>query len=161
MLLLTNATRRLDEDLRLLGLDPAAFLRALEQLGHTVEDTVCCDDSASNVAAARDLGIDVVQVSDTAALASALVARGLAPRTVLLVLPDRDEAEEVAASLRTQGWAPCDVHRDMLAGEDDAEDVDWIVELTTAPDGSPAIARRLELDALAEAHEGFTGDHWH
>ncbi|MDX3656930.1 hypothetical protein PV646_06380 [Streptomyces sp. ID05-26A] len=80
------------------------------------------------------------------------------PPTVLLILPDRDEAEELAAELLEAGWGPCAVHRDMLAGEDDAEDVDWVVELTTAPDGLPASAHRHELDELAEEHDGFTGD---
>ncbi|KOV80411.1 hypothetical protein ADL03_33015 [Nocardia sp. NRRL S-836] len=80
------------------------------------------------------------------------------PPTVLVVLPDRDEAEELAGELGRQGWAPALVHRDMLAGEDDAEDVDWVIELTAAPDGSPASAHRHELDVLAERHDGFTAD---
>jgi putative hydrolase of the HAD superfamily len=46
----------------------------------------------------------------------------------------------------------------MLAGEDDAEDVDWVIELTTAPDGTPASAHRDRLDEVAERHEGFTGE---
>ena len=77
---------------------------------------------------------------------------------MLLILPDRDEAEELAAELLEDGWGPCHVHRDMLAGEDDAEAVDWVIELTTAPDGLPASAHRPALDELAERHEGFTGD---
>jgi len=92
-------------------------------------------------------------------LRTALAVRGLIPPTVLLILPDRDEAEELAAELLEAGWGPCHVHRDMLAGEDDAEDVDWVIELTTAPDGTPASAHRAELDDLAERHDGFTGDH--
>ncbi|WP_218147986.1 HAD family hydrolase [Lentzea xinjiangensis] len=172
--LLTNATTRLEADLALLGLDgefdavfssarlglakpdSAVFRRVLDELGY--ETAVFCDDSAENAAAARTAGLDGVHVPDTAALRTALAVRGLIPATVLVILPDRDEAEELAASLLAGGWEPCAVHRDMLAGEDDAEDVDWVIELTTAPDGSPASAHRAELDDLAERHDGFTDD---
>ncbi|HEX7304407.1 HAD-IA family hydrolase [Lentzea sp.] len=172
--LLSNATTRLEADLELLGLDaefdavfnsarlglakpdPAIYRRVLDELGYPTG--VFCDDSAENAAAASEAGLDGVHVPDTAALREALAVRGLIPPTVLLILPDRDEAEELAASLREDGWGPCDVHRDMLAGEDDAEDVDWVVELTTAPDGTPASAHRGELDDLAERHDGFTGE---
>ncbi|GAA1358062.1 hypothetical protein [Saccharothrix algeriensis] len=77
---------------------------------------------------------------------------------LLLVLHDRDEAEQLARDLRAAGWAPCLVHRDLLAGEDDAEDADWVVEVTTAPGGGPARARRAELEALAEPRDGFVTD---
>ncbi|MEU4801934.1 hypothetical protein [Actinosynnema sp. NPDC023587] len=77
---------------------------------------------------------------------------------LLLVLHDRDEAEHLAEQLGTAGWRPCAVHRDLLAGEDDAEDADWVVEVTTAPDGTPAHARRTELEALLEPHDGFVTD---
>jgi HAD superfamily hydrolase (TIGR01509 family) len=173
--LLTNATTRLEADLSLLGLerevdavvssartgvakpDPRAFLGALERLGYST--AVYCDDSSKNVEAALALGIDAVHVPDTQALRVALATRDLIPATVLVVLPDRDDAESVARELLSAGWSPCAVHRDMLAGEDDAEDVDWVVEVTTAPDGLPASAHRAELDELAERFEGFTGDH--
>lgn len=172
--LLSNATTRLEADLTLLGLDsefdavfnsarlglakpdPAIYRRVLDELGY--ETGVFCDDSAENAAAAREAGLDGVHVPDTAALRRALAVRGLIPPTVLLILPDRDDAEELAESLLGDGWGPCAVHRDMLAGEDDAEDVDWVVELTTAPDGTPASAHREELDELAERYEGFTGE---
>ncbi|HEY3503688.1 MAG TPA: hypothetical protein VGN37_12995 [Actinocatenispora sp.] len=75
--------------------------------------------------------------------------------TVLIVLPDRDDAEDLAEELRTAGYAPALVHRDMLAGDDDAEDVDWVIELTTAPDGGPASAAHEDLAALAETYDGF------
>lgn len=171
--LLSNATTRLEADLAELELDvefdavfnsarlgvakpdPAIFRRVLAELGH--ETAVFCDDTAENVEAARAAGLDGVHVPDTAALRTALAVRGLIPPTVLLILSDRDEAEELAAELLEEGWAPCAVHRDMLAGEDDAEDVDWVIELTTAPDGTPASAHRAELDDLAERHDGFTG----
>jgi HAD superfamily hydrolase (TIGR01509 family) len=172
--LLSNATTRLETDLALLGLDaefdavfnsarlgvakpdPAIFRRVLDELGHTT--AVFCDDSAENAAAACSVGLDGVHVPDTAALRTALAVRGLIPATVLLILPDRDEAEGLAAELLEGGWGPCAVHRDMLAGEDDAEDVDWVIELTTAPDGTPASAHRDALDDLAERHDGFTAD---
>ncbi|MET9228942.1 HAD-IA family hydrolase [Lentzea sp. NPDC003310] len=172
--LLTNATTRLEEDLATLGLDaevdavfnsarlglakpdPAIFRRVLAELGYA--EAVFCDDTAANAEAATAAGLDGVHVPDVAALRTALAVRGLVPPTVLLILPDRDEAEELAAELLEDGWGPCLVHRDMLAGEDDAEDVDWVVELTTAPDGLPASAHRPELDELAERHDGFTGD---
>ncbi|MGW4206658.1 HAD-IA family hydrolase [Lentzea sp. NPDC004789] len=136
--------------------DPEIFRRVLAELGHPT--AVFCDDTEENVAAARAAGLDGVHVPDTAALRTALAVRGLIPPTVLLILPDRDEAEELAQELLADGWAPCAVHRDMLAGEDDAEDVDWVIELTTAPDGTPASAHRDRLDEVAERHEGFTGE---
>ncbi|MCX2950639.1 HAD family hydrolase [Lentzea sp. NEAU-D7] len=172
--LLSNATTRLEADLALLGLDgevdavfssarlglakpdPAIYRRVLDELGYSTG--VFCDDDAENAAAATAAGLDGVHVPDTAALRTALAVRGLIPPTVLLILPDRDEAEELAASLLEAGWGPCAVHRDMLAGEDDAEDVDWVIELTTAPDGLPASAHRGALDDLAEQHDGFTGE---
>lgn len=172
--LLTNATTRLEADLALLGLDvefdaifnsarlglakpdPAIYRRVLAELGYPTG--VFCDDTAENVTGALEAGLDGVHVPDTAALRRALAVRELIPPTVLLILPDRDEAEELADELRAAGWGPCAVHRDMLAGEDDAEDVDWVIELTTAPDGAPASAHRDELDDLAERHDGFTGD---
>ncbi|MGX4692280.1 hypothetical protein [Streptomyces sp. JNUCC 63] len=49
----------------------------------------------------------------------------------VLVLPDRDAAEEVAAALGERfavGEEPRIV-RDALAGEDDAEDAQWLVVL--------------------------------
>ncbi|WP_439661697.1 HAD family hydrolase [Lentzea sp. HUAS TT2] len=172
--LLSNATTRLEVDLATLGLDgevdavfnssrlglakpdPAIYRRVLDELGYSTG--LFCDDDAENAAAARAAGLDGVHVPDTAALRTALAVRGLIPPTVLLILPDRDEAEELAAELLEAGWGPCAVHRDMLAGEDDAEAVDWVVELTTAPDGLPASAHRAELDDLAEQHDGFTGE---
>ncbi len=77
---------------------------------------------------------------------------------LLLVLHDRDEAEALARELETAGWRPCAVHKDLLAGEDDAEDADWVVELATAPDGTPAHDHRAELEALAEGRDGFVTD---
>ncbi|WP_399345052.1 HAD family hydrolase [Umezawaea sp. Da 62-37] len=185
--LLTNATSRLPDDLRLLGLDrevdavvssarigvakpsPEAFRRALRVLQHSPAATVFCDDKAENASGARAIGVDGVHTPTTASLREALEARGLldgpagASTTdvadeVLLVLPERDAAEGLAARLAADGWTPAAVHRELLAGEDDGEAADWIVELTTAPDGRPASTRRTWLDALADEHDGFTSD---
>ncbi|WP_030446421.1 hypothetical protein [Actinocatenispora sera] len=75
--------------------------------------------------------------------------------SVLLVLPDRDHADRIAAQLRDAGYRPASVHRDMLLGEDDAEDVDWVVELTTGPGGAPAGDTLAALRELADDHDGF------
>ncbi|HWO64148.1 MAG TPA: HAD-IA family hydrolase [Umezawaea sp.] len=185
--LLTNATSRLPEDLRLLGLDrevdavvssarigvakpsPEAFRRALRVLQHSPGGTVFCDDNAENATGASAVGIDGVHTPTTAALREALGERGLLDGSpgvvlpvvadeVLLVLPEREDAERIAKDLADRGWAPAAVHKELLAGEDDAEAADWVVELLTAPDGLPAGSRRDWLDALAEEHDGFTSD---
>ncbi|WP_433265400.1 hypothetical protein ACQPZF_37825 [Actinosynnema sp. CS-041913] len=77
---------------------------------------------------------------------------------LLLVMHDRDEAERLARELGADGWKPCAVHKDLLAGEDDVEDADWVVELATAPDGTPAHTHRDRLEALADRHDGFVTD---
>ncbi|GAA3743216.1 divalent-cation tolerance protein CutA [Salinactinospora qingdaonensis] len=74
---------------------------------------------------------------------------------VLIALPDRDDAERVAEHLLEQGYGPCAVHRDMLAGEDDAEDVDWVIEVRNAPGGGPADQQGQQLSDLAERYDGF------
>ncbi|MEV7613646.1 hypothetical protein [Streptomyces sp. NPDC089799] len=71
----------------------------------------------------------------------------------VLVLPDRDAAEEVAEELTGRfGLAEePQLVRDALAGEDDAEDAQWLV-VVEDPDGrfDPGA-----LDALADEHEGW------
>lgn len=71
----------------------------------------------------------------------------------LLVLPDRDAAEEVAVETvqRFGLTEEPQVLRDALAGEDDAEDAQWIV-VVDDPRGAldPAALR-----ALAEEYEGW------
>ncbi|GAA3759201.1 putative hydrolase of the HAD superfamily [Spinactinospora alkalitolerans] len=74
---------------------------------------------------------------------------------VLVTLPDRDDAEELAEQLLAQGYEPCALHRDMLAGEDDAEDVDWVIEVRTGPHGGSAALDQPHLAALAESYDGF------
>ncbi|MEU4996300.1 hypothetical protein [Streptomyces sp. NPDC021622] len=71
----------------------------------------------------------------------------------VLVLPDRDAAEEVAEELpdRFRVAEEPQLVRDALAGEDDAEDAQWLV-VVEDPE------RRLDraaLDALAAEHEGW------
>ncbi|MFE4591599.1 hypothetical protein [Streptomyces laurentii] len=71
----------------------------------------------------------------------------------VLVLPDRDAAEEVAGELSDRFGVAEEPQlvRDALAGEDDAEDAQWLV-VVEDPDG------RLvpkELDALAGEYEGW------
>jgi hypothetical protein len=75
------------------------------------------------------------------------------PSQHVLVLPDRDAADEVAAEL-TEHYPLIEeprLVRDALAGEDDAEDAQWLVVLQD-PDRSCDPAA---LAALAEAHEGW------
>ncbi|WP_116245171.1 hypothetical protein [Nocardiopsis sp. FIRDI 009] len=74
---------------------------------------------------------------------------------VMVSLPDREDADELAEQLLEQGYEPCHVHRDMLAGEDDAEDVDWVIEVRTGPHGGPAVFDEPHLSALAEDYGGF------
>ena len=71
----------------------------------------------------------------------------------VLVLPDRDAAEEVAAELEELlGLAEePQLVRDALAGEDDAEDAQWLVVLED-PRGTYDPTR---LEALASAHDGW------
>ena len=72
--------------------------------------------------------------------------------TRLLVLPDRDAAEDVAAGLRSRG-VEVGVHRELLAGEDDLEDAQWVVAVEAGP--SALAVDDAELEAAAEAGEGW------
>ncbi|MGY1435692.1 hypothetical protein [Streptomyces reniochalinae] len=71
----------------------------------------------------------------------------------VLVLPDRDAAEEVAVQveLRLGLCEEPELVRDALAGEDDAEDAQWLVVLED-PHGAFDTAL---LASLAEEHEGW------
>lgn len=73
---------------------------------------------------------------------------------LVLVLPDRDAAEAVAEQLAEEYPAlpEPELHREALAGEDDAEDAQWLVVL--APP-LPAEPSRAVLAALAAEHEGW------
>ncbi|CAM5248658.1 hypothetical protein [Streptomyces narbonensis] len=74
-------------------------------------------------------------------------------RRHVLVLPDRDAAEEVAEELPDRfGVAETpQLVRDALAGEDDAEDAQWLV-VVEDPDGKLDAAA---LDELAAEYEGW------
>jgi hypothetical protein len=71
----------------------------------------------------------------------------------VLVLPDRDAAEEVAALLAERFPLAEEprVVRDALAGEDDAEDAQWLV---VVEDPADALAAD-QLDALAARFDGW------
>jgi hypothetical protein len=71
----------------------------------------------------------------------------------VLVLPDRDAAEE-AAELLTARFSPPEeprLVRDALAGEDDAEDAQWLVVVEDTEGGLD----RSALDALAAEFDGW------
>ncbi|MGC5342546.1 hypothetical protein ACPXCE_07525 [Streptomyces sp. DT24] len=71
----------------------------------------------------------------------------------VLVLPDRDTAEEVAGEVADRfgvGEEP-QLVRDALAGEDDAEDVQWLV-VVEDPAG---LLDPAALDAFAAEYEGW------
>ncbi|MEU0595422.1 MULTISPECIES: hypothetical protein [Streptomyces] len=71
----------------------------------------------------------------------------------VLVLPDRDAAEEAAQALGERFGIDEEprVLRDALAGEDDAEDAQWLVVLRDERDAlDPG-----ELDAFAGEWEGW------
>ncbi|MFF5334250.1 hypothetical protein [Streptomyces sp. NPDC013181] len=71
----------------------------------------------------------------------------------VLVLPDRDAAEEAAEELADRFGVTDEPQlvRDALAGEDDAEDAQWLV-VVEDPDGRLDAAA---LDAFAAEYEGW------
>ncbi|MFB6781389.1 MULTISPECIES: hypothetical protein [unclassified Streptomyces] len=71
----------------------------------------------------------------------------------VLVLPDRDTAQEVAGELADRFGVAEEPQlvRDALAGEDDAEDAQWLVVVEDA-DGRLAPSA---LDELAAEYEGW------
>lgn len=71
----------------------------------------------------------------------------------ILVLPDRDAADEVAAELVELLDLPEEPRpiREALAGEDDAEDAQWLVVLDD-PDGRYPSRR---LSHLVEHYDGW------
>ncbi|GHF42605.1 hypothetical protein GCM10010359_51420 [Streptomyces morookaense] len=70
----------------------------------------------------------------------------------LLVLPDRDAAEEAAEEAASRLGLDDDpqIVREALAGEDDAEDAQWLV-VVEDPDGE------LDVSALRELAEEYDG----
>ncbi|MCP3755967.1 hypothetical protein ACFRJ1_30170 [Streptomyces sp. NPDC056773] len=71
----------------------------------------------------------------------------------VLVLPDRDAAEEVAREVVDRFGLPEEPQlvRDALAGEDDAEDAQWLVVVEDPREGLDATT----LDELAAEYEGW------
>ncbi|MET8830318.1 hypothetical protein ABZX40_32575 [Streptomyces sp. NPDC004610] len=71
----------------------------------------------------------------------------------VLVLPDRDAAEEAAEALRERFGTDEEPRpvRDALAGEDDAEDAQWLLVLSD-PEGRLDAAA---LDAFAGEWDGW------
>ncbi|MFJ6616065.1 hypothetical protein ACIQOW_00580 [Kitasatospora sp. NPDC091335] len=74
----------------------------------------------------------------------------------MLVLPDRDAAEEAVEELGAAqpDLGELEVVRDALAGEDDAEDAQWLV-VAEAPESGWTSALLHALDTLAAGHEGW------
>ncbi|MBQ0983380.1 hypothetical protein KBZ10_02265 [Streptomyces sp. F63] len=74
----------------------------------------------------------------------------------MLVLPDRDTAEEAAAEAVERfglGREP-EIVREALAGEDDAEDAQWLVVIEEPAAGrDPVVLKALE--ALAAEYDGW------
>jgi hypothetical protein len=72
----------------------------------------------------------------------------------VIVLPDRDAAEAVADELgdRYPDLPEPELHREALAGEDDAEDAQWLVVL---PPPLPAGVTRPGLNAIAAEYDGW------
>jgi hypothetical protein len=73
----------------------------------------------------------------------------------LLVFPDRDAAELVAAQFRAAGLSDVRVVREALAGEDDSEAHEWGVYVRTTDQPGYAV----EFRALAERHDGWYDPH--
>ncbi|WP_330457792.1 hypothetical protein OIB37_13290 [Streptomyces sp. NBC_00820] len=71
----------------------------------------------------------------------------------VLVLPDRDAAEEAAEALGERFGIDEEPQlvRDALAGEDDAEDAQWLVVLHDENERLDPV----ELDALAREWDGW------
>lgn len=81
------------------------------------------------------------------------------PTEHLLVFDERETAEAVADSLDHHVYA-VRVLREALAGDDDAEDAQWLVHVTD-PRELPEATRRDErrrLTDLAERHDGWYDD---
>ncbi|MEW1952655.1 hypothetical protein [Terrabacter sp. NPDC080008] len=73
----------------------------------------------------------------------------------LIVLPDREVADELAAELEAEGLPEVRVVREALAGEDDAEDHEWAVYVRTPAERAYAV----RFEALAAAHGGWYDPH--
>ncbi len=80
----------------------------------------------------------------------------------LIVLPERDTAQEIADDLRDEGFTEVRVVRMELAGEDDADAAEWGVHVVedNVEDESGAVAQGLRerFEALAQEHRGWYDD---
>jgi hypothetical protein len=74
----------------------------------------------------------------------------------VLVLPDRDAAEELAEDVAARFRLPGEPHlvRDALAGEDDAEDAQWLL-IVEDPGGSLSPGDIAMMTRMVEAYDGW------
>lgn len=77
----------------------------------------------------------------------------------LLLFPERDTADEVAAELADEGFTEVRVIRVAHAGEDDAEDVEWGVlvreEMVADESGPVEGGLRDRFRAMAQDRDGW------
>jgi hypothetical protein len=77
----------------------------------------------------------------------------------LVVVPHPEVAREIADELREEGFTSVQVVRMALAGEDDAEDVEWGVHIVeeNIVDEAGAVEHGLRdrFEALAAEHHGW------
>ncbi|WP_236652183.1 hypothetical protein [Streptacidiphilus neutrinimicus] len=76
----------------------------------------------------------------------------------VLVLPDREAAEELASRLvrAHPGLPEPELHRETLAGEDDAEDAQWLVVLDPP---LPITLSVVDLQNLVTEYDGWLEDY--
>ena len=77
----------------------------------------------------------------------------------LMVFPDRETADQVAAELADEGFTEVRVVREALAGEDDSEDHEWAVyvreEMVADESGPVEGGLRDRFAALADEQGGW------
>lgn len=77
----------------------------------------------------------------------------------LIVLPDRDVAQQIADDLLDEGFTDARVVRMPLAGDDDADEAEWGVHVleTNVVDESRPVEQglRARFQALADEHGGW------
>ncbi|WP_441251698.1 hypothetical protein [Kitasatospora sp. McL0602] len=72
-------------------------------------------------------------------------------------MPDRDTAETALEELsaRRPDLGDLELVRDSLAGEDDAEDAQWLVVLEAPEDSGWTAEQLAALDSFATEHDGW------
>ncbi|WP_104820806.1 hypothetical protein [Kitasatospora sp. MMS16-BH015] len=72
-------------------------------------------------------------------------------------MPDRDTAETAMEELsaRRPDLGEVELVRDSLAGEDDAEDAQWLVVLEAPEEGGWTTEQLADLDAFTAEHDGW------